>query len=65
MPLITDELQKLRSTGKYEEIWSGYLFAARIHYQNVFIDMMNGRDTSYEATIRYFTPADEYTPLFR
>ena len=63
--LITDELQKLRSTGKYEEIWSGYLFAAEIHYQNAFIDMMNGRDASYEATIRYFTLADEYAPLFR
>ena len=63
--LITDELQKLRSTGKYEEIWSGYLFAAEIHYQNAFIDMANGKGTSYEATIRYFTLADEYAPLFR
>ncbi|MET0018174.1 hypothetical protein [Oscillibacter sp.] len=63
--LITDELQKLRITSKYEEIWSGYLFAAEIHYQNAFIDMMNGKDASYEATIRYFTLADEYAPLFR
>lgn len=63
--LITDELQKLRSTGKYEEIWSGYLFAAEIHYQNAFIDMMNGKGATYETTIRYFTLADEYAPLFR
>lgn len=63
--LITDELQKLRSTGKYEEIWSGYLFAAEIHYQNTFIDTMNGKASSYDTTIRYFTLADEYAPLFR
>ena len=63
--LITEELQELRSTGKYEKIWSGYLFAAEIHYQNTFIDTTNGKDASYEATIRYFTLADEYAPLFR
>lgn len=63
--VITDELQNLRTTGKYEEMWSGYLFAAEIYYQNAYIDKMNGKDASYEKTIRYFSLADEYAQLFR
>jgi DNA-binding SARP family transcriptional activator len=63
--LVTSELQTLRSTGRYEELWLGYLFAAEIHYQNAFIDSMNGGSPSYETTMKYFTLADEYAPLYR
>lgn len=65
LSLLSSELQKLRSTGKYEEMWSGYLFAAEIHYQNTFIDRMNGQNQTFETTIKYFTLADEYAPLYR
>ena len=65
LSVLSDELQKLRSTGKYEEMWSGYLFAAEIHYQNTFIDKMNGENATYETTMKYFTLADEYAPLYR
>lgn len=63
--LVTDGLERLRSSGHYEELWLGYLFAAEIHYQNTTIDRMNGGGQSYEKTIKYFTLADEYTPLYR
>ena len=63
--LLTDGLERLRSSGHYEELWLGYLFAAEIHYQNTTIDRMNGGGQSYETTIKYFTLADEYAPLYR
>lgn len=63
--LVAAELQMLRSTGRYEELWLGYLIAAEIHYQNTFIDRMNGGSQSYETTMKYFTLADEYAPLYR
>jgi LuxR family maltose regulon positive regulatory protein len=65
LSILSDELKKLRSTGKYEEMWSGYLFAAEIHYQNTFIDKMNGENQTFETTMKYFTLADEYAPLYR
>lgn len=58
-------LQRLRSTGRYEELWLGYLFAAEIHYQNTSIDRLNGGSQSFDTTIRYFTLAAEYAPLYR
>jgi LuxR family maltose regulon positive regulatory protein len=63
--LITAELQKLRSAGRYEEMWSAYLFAAEIHFQNTYIDRVNGASPSYEKVIKYFTLADEFAPLYR
>lgn len=63
--LVTAEIQRLRSTGRYEELWLGYLFAAEIHYQNTSIDRMNGSSQTFEKTIKYFTLADEYAPLYR
>ena len=63
--LVTSGLQRLRNAGRYEELWIGYLFAAEIHYQNTTIDRMNGGSQSYETTIKYFTLADEYAPLYR
>lgn len=65
LSLLSKELQKLKNTGKYEEMWSGYLFAAEIHYQNSFIDKRNGKDVSFETTKKFFLLADEYAPLYR
>ena len=63
--MIAAELQKLRSKGRYEELWLGYLFAAEIHYQNTSIDRANGGSQTFETTMKYFTLADEYAPLYR
>jgi len=65
LSVLTKELQRLRNTGNYEEMWAGYLLAAEIYYQNTFIDKMNGEDASYETAVKYFTLADEYAPLYR
>ncbi len=65
LSVLSAELQRLRNTGNYEEMWAGYLLAAEIHYQNAFIDKMNGMDVSFETCIKYFTLADEYAPLYR
>lgn len=65
LSVLNDELKKMRTTGKYEEMWSGYLFAAEIHFQNTAIDKTNGKNTTYETTMKYFTLADEYAPLYR
>lgn len=65
LSLLTEELQKLKDTGKFEEMWSGYLLAAEIHYQNSFIDKRNGKDADFELTKKYFMLADEYAPLYR
>lgn|GEM_PF-2795601 len=37
LAVLSEELQRLRNTGNYEEMWAGYLLAAEIHYQNSFI----------------------------
>ncbi|NLO41174.1 MAG: hypothetical protein GX115_17115 [Ruminiclostridium sp.] len=65
LSILKGELQRLRNTGNYEEMWAGYLLAAEIHYQNTFIDKMNGENASYETAAKYFTLADEYAPLYR
>jgi LuxR family maltose regulon positive regulatory protein len=65
LSILSAELQRLRNTGNYEEMWAGYLLAAEIHYQNSFIDKMNGQNASFETCIKYFTLADEYAPLYR
>ncbi|NLK51133.1 MAG: hypothetical protein GX295_01625 [Syntrophomonadaceae bacterium] len=65
LSVLSEELQRLRSTGNYEEMWAGYLLAAEIHYQNTFIDRMNGVEVSFETAVKYFTLADEYAPLYR
>jgi hypothetical protein len=63
--MVSAELQKLESLGRYEELWLGYLYAAEIHYQNTFIDRMNGGGQTFQATTKYFTLAEEYAPLYR
>jgi len=63
--VLSEELQRLRNTGNYEEMWAGYLLAAEIHYQNTFIDRINGLNVSFEIAAKYFTLADEYAPLYR
>lgn len=63
--VLNDSLQKMRSTGKYEEIWMGYLFAAEIYYQDAALDKRNGKNVSFDTTVRYFNLANEYAPLYR
>lgn len=63
--VMSEELQRLRKTGNYEEMWAGYLLAAEIYYQDTFIDRANGLNASYETTIKYLTLANEYAPLYR
>jgi len=65
LSILSGELRCMKSTGKYEEMWTGYLFAVEIYYQNTFIDRINGENTSYETAMKYITLADEYAPLFR
>ncbi len=65
LSVLSEELQRLRNTGNYEEMWAGYLLAAEIHYQNTFIDRMNGVNESFETAVKYFTLADQYAPLYR
>lgn len=65
LAVLNDSLQKMRSTGKYEEIWMGYLFAAEIYYQDAAIDRRSGKVVSFDTTIRYFKLANEYAPLYR
>ena len=65
LSVLSEDLQRLRNTGNYEEMWACYLMAAEIHYQNAFIDKINGQNASFEAAIKYFTLADEYAPLYR
>lgn len=63
--MVTAELSKLRGMGRYEELWLGYLLAAEIHFQNASIDRSNGDSATFETTMRYFTLANEYAPLYR
>lgn len=63
--MATAELSKLKAAGRYEELWLGYLLAAEIHFQNTSIDRINGGSATFETTIRYFTLAYEYAPLYR
>lgn len=63
--IVTAELQKLKAAGRYEELWMGYLLAAEIHFQNTSIDRLNGGNETFETTVRYFTLANEYAPLYR
>lgn len=65
LSVLSEDLQRLINTGNYEEMWAGYLLAAEIHYQNTFIDKMNGKIASFETAIKYFTLTDEYAPLYR
>lgn len=65
LSVLSQELSRLRNTGNYEEMWAGYLLAAEIHYQNAFVDRMNGENASFETAIKYFKLAGEYAPLYR
>lgn len=65
LSVMYEDLKRLRSTGNYEELWAGYLLSAEIHYQNNFIDKMNGENVSFVTCKKYFTLAGEYAPLYR
>lgn len=68
--IITTEIQKLRSTGRYEELWAAYLLAAEIYYHIADMDRRNSNSTTYNmpinnTTIKYFTLGIEYASLYR
>jgi tetratricopeptide (TPR) repeat protein len=65
LSILNDALLKMRSRGKYEEMWSGYLFAAELHFQSTTIDRSNGKNAAFDATMKYFALAEEYSPLYR
>lgn len=63
--VLEDALRLMKRLGQYEEMWTGYLFAAEVHFQNAFIDRANGLNSSFEITKKYFALADEYATLYR
>lgn len=65
MSALNQALAEMRNRGKYEEMWSGYLFAVEIHFQNTLIERANGKNISFATAIKYFMLADEYALLFR
>lgn len=65
LSVLNGALEQMKRLGKYDEMWTGYLFAAEIHFQNAFIDRSNGLGASYDKTKKYFALADEYAPLYR
>lgn len=63
--IISTEIQKLRSTGRYEELWAAYLLAAEIYYYIADMERRNGNSSTYNTTIKYFTLGIEYASLYR
>lgn len=63
--IISTEIQKLRSTGRYEELWAAYLLAAEIYYYIADMDRRNGAGGAYNTSIKYFTLGIEYASLYR
>ena len=64
--IISSEIQKLRSTGRYEELWAAYLLAAEIYHHIDDMKRRNGNSTTtYNTTIKYFTLGLEYASLYR
>lgn len=63
--LITDELLKLKSTNRYEDLWGGYLFASEIYLNNNSIDKANNLSQSFENTMKCFKFAFESSTLYR
>jgi len=63
--LIESEIQKLKTGGPYEELWSACLLAAEIYHQNASIDMANGASTSFDPIKNNFAIAGEYALLYR
>jgi LuxR family maltose regulon positive regulatory protein len=65
LTIIGTEIQKLRSTGRYEELWAAYLLAAEIYYHIADMDRRNGNSPSYNSSIKYFALGIEYASLYR
>ncbi|MDD4238777.1 MAG: hypothetical protein PHT62_09525 [Desulfotomaculaceae bacterium] len=63
--IISTEIQKLRSTGRYEELWAAYLLAAEIYYYIADMDRRNGNSITYNTAIKYFSLGIEYASLYR
>lgn len=71
--IIATEIQKLRSTGRYEELWSAYLLAAEIYYHIADMERRTGNSVTYTAfniftyntAMKYFALGVEYASLYR
>jgi LuxR family maltose regulon positive regulatory protein len=63
--VITTEIQKLRSTGRYEELWAAYLLAAEIYYHIADMDRRSGKSANYNMATKYFALGIEYASLYR
>ncbi|HCF71118.1 MAG TPA: hypothetical protein DER33_05960 [Syntrophomonas sp.] len=63
--IISTEIQKLRSAGRYEELWAAYLLAAEIYYHIADMDRRNGNSSNYNTPMKYFTLGIEYASLYR
>lgn len=63
--IISEEIQKLRSRGQYEELWVAYLLAAEIYYHIADMERRTGNKITYNKAIRYFALGIEYASLYR
>ena len=63
--IISTEIQELRNTGRYEELWAAYLLAAEIYHHIADMDRRKDNSTDYNTTIKYFTLGMEYASLYR
>ncbi|MBP7331147.1 MAG: hypothetical protein KBA08_02360 [Firmicutes bacterium] len=63
--IIAAEIQKLRSAGRYEELWAAYLLAAEIYYHIADMDRRSGAGPNYNTPKKYFTLGIEYASLYR
>lgn len=63
--VISTEIQQLRSTGRYEELWAAYLLAAEIYFHIADMDRRIGGSISYNMANKYFALGIEYASLYR
>ncbi|MDD2421267.1 MAG: hypothetical protein PHU78_03855 [Heliobacteriaceae bacterium] len=63
--IIQTEIQKLRSTGQYEELWAAYLLAAEIYYHIADMDRRTGNSANFNTAIKYFALGIEYASIYR
>ena len=63
--LISAEIDKLITSGRFEEMWAAYVVAAEIHYHIAEINRINKGSQAFDTAIMYFTLANEYAPLYR
>lgn len=63
--IISAEISKLRTAGRYEELWAAYLLAAEIYYHIAEMNRRQGDSATYNTATRYFALGIEYASLYR